>query len=466
MIPVLVLCWLIAILLPMAAVRLLRRDRGRDLFGPLGILTALNLLSLPYLVLVAVDRSYVSPETYVSPWVRDLEGTLAVYVLVAALGFLSMVAGLLSPLGPALARPLPVLGIERFTSRRTWTAILVTGGVGALAYMYFLTRIGGLANLWKALYLRTLATAGTGYLSIAYTLLLTASALLLTYSLRFGMTRARRALVVLGILAVAMVLASLGGRSGAVTLILFAMMVVHYSIRRIRRLVTPWTVALGMVLFVFILVVPLYRTSTAHARYAGNPQLVAQDALKGVARLAPQLSGVDRGLVIVGYFSRPDRLWLGASYLDLLSAPIPRTLMPDKPPVDEGVYLQAILLGNQVRPSLPARQLPVTAQPMGYWIMYMNFGLPGYLLGLFLGGAVVRASYRYMRRCRYSPFGVYLYAYVVFGGFSWSNYSLVSFAMTVGFCTLVFWLLFADKGLGRWLKAPAAGRVPMEPRPA
>lgn len=467
MILVLALCFLLAHLLPLLAVRVLRRDRGRDLFGPLGLLTALNLLSAPYLLLLAWDRSYLSPETLHSPWVRDLEGTLAAYVAVTSLGFMAMVAGVLSPLGPALARPFPVIGIERFTPRRTWTAILVTGALGAGLYLYFLARIGGLANLWKALYTRTAVSAGMGYLSIVYTMLLTVAALLLTFSLRFRMTRARRALVVAGILAVAVVLASMGGRSGAVTLVVFAMMVVHYGIRRFRRLVTPWTVAVGAVLFVFILVMPLFRTSSANARYAGNPGLVAQDAMRGVARLAPQLSAVDRGAVIVGYFSRGDRLWWGASYLDLLVAPIPRTLMPDKPPVDEGVYLTAIMGGNQVRPSLPARRLPVTSQPMGNWIMYMNFGLPGLLLGTFLAGAVIGAMYRYMRRCRYSPFGVYLYAYVVFGGFSWSNLSLVYFTVTVTVAAGVFWLLFADKGLGRWLgPLPAPSRPPLEPRPA
>ncbi|HEX2079717.1 MAG TPA: O-antigen polymerase [Longimicrobium sp.] len=467
MILVLALCFLIASLLPWAAVRLLRRDRGRDLFAPLGVLTALHLLAMPYLLLLAADRSYLSHETNVSPWVQDLEGTMAAYVLVASLGFLAMALGLLSPLGPALARPLPVLRVERFTPRRTWTAVVLTGALGALAYLWFLSQIGGLANLWKALYTRTAVAAGMGYVSMAYTLLLTVSALLLTYSLRFRMTWTRRALVVLGILAVAVVLASMGGRSGAVTLILFAMMTAHYGIRRFRRLVTPWTVALGAVLFVFILVMPLFRTSTAHARYAGNPGLVAQDALRNVARLAPQLTAVDRGMVIVGYFSRFDRLWWGASYVDLLSAPIPRTLLPDKPPVDEGVYLTAIMAGNQVRPSMPARQLPVTAQPMGHWIMYMNFGLPGYLAGMLLGGAVIGAAYRYMHRCGYSPFGVYLYAYIVLGGFSWSNLVLVSFAITVTLATLVFWLLFADKGLGRWFGPErAAVRATLEPRPA
>lgn len=466
MILVLALSYLIAGLLPLAAVRVLRRDRPNDLFAPLLITTALHLLAMPYLLLLAADRSYLSPWIHVSPWVRDLEGTLASSVMVASLGFLAMAAGILSPLGPAVARTLPTIPIERFTPRRTWTAILVTGAVGTLVYLYFLTRIGGLANLWKAMYTRTLVSAGLGYFSTVYILLLTFAALLLTYSMRFRMTPARRLLVVLGILAVAAVLASTGGRSRAVNLIIFAMMVAHYSIRRFRRLVTTWTVPLGVLVFAFLLVMPLFRHASAYERYDGNSGLLARDALDGVARLAPQLAKVDRGLVVAGYFSDTGRLWWGASYRDLLSAPVPRTIMPEKPPVDEGVYLTAIMEGSEVRPSLPASHLPVTSYPPGHLIMYMNFGLPGFLIGMLIVGVVTGAAYRYMSRCGYSPFGVYLYAYVVMGGFALSNYLLVGFGLTVGLATAVFWLFFGRKGLERWVAPPSRGGLAPGPRPA
>jgi hypothetical protein len=249
---------------------------------------------------------------------------------------------------------------------------------------------------------------------------------------------------------VAAVLASTGGRSGAITVILYAMMTVHYGVRRFRRLVTPGTVALGSVLFLFILVMPLFRTSRSYDRYSGRPDLLVADAVRSLGNVAPQFSAADRGMVIVRYF-RPDRLWWGASYLDLLTAPIPRTRIPDKAPVDEGVYLSAIFAGREVRPSMPARQLPISAQPTGSWVMYMNFGLPGWLAAMFLTGAVIAAAYRYMQRCGYTPNAVYLYGFVVMNGFTFSNLALVFFTITVVFTAALFWVLF-----GR--KLPAFGR--------
>jgi hypothetical protein len=433
----------------------------RDVFAPLYIVTALNLLNVPYLLLVAADRSYLSADAVQSPWLRDVTAAMAGYVVVACAGFLALVAGMFSPLGAALARPLPRLDPARFTAPRVYRAILVTAVAGVAAYLSFLAQIGGLSRLWLVLYNRTLVTGGTGYITLAYTLLFNFLGVLLAYSLRFRMTRARRAGVVVGMLAVAAVLASTGGRSGAITVILFAMMTVHYGVRRFRRLVTPGTAALASVLFLFILVMPLFRTSRSYDRYSDRPDLLLADAVRSLGNVAPQFSAADRGMVIVRYF-RPDRLWWGASYLDLLKAPIPRTLMPDKPPVDEGVYLTAISRGSEVRPSMPARRLPVTALPMGTWIMYMNFGVVGFVAAMFFSGGVVAAAYRYLQRSGYTPFAVYLYGFVAMNGFSFSNLGLVTFSITLGFTTAVFWVLFgrvlpAFEHRGPHRLAPAPG---------
>ncbi|MFL5538348.1 MAG: O-antigen polymerase, partial [Longimicrobiaceae bacterium] len=434
--------FLLVHLLPVLGILLLRpAGMRRDVFAPLYVVTALNLLNVPYLFLVAADRSNLAYEAALSPWVRgDLEASVAGFVVVAGVGFLALVGGMFSPLAPALARPLPRLDPARFTAGRVYRAIALTALGGALVYAYFLTKIGGLSRLWIVLYSRTLITAGTGYITFAYTLLFTFLGVLLAYSLRFRTSALRRAAVIAGMVVVAAVLASTGGRSGAVAVVVFALMTVHYGVRRFRRLITARTALLGAVLMVFVLVMPLYRSSRAPERYTGHPELVVADAVGSLGKLAPQFSAADRGMVIVRYF-QPHRLWWGATYLDLLMAPIPRTLLPDKPPVDEGVYLTAVAQGQEVRPSMPARRLPVTSLPMGSWVMYMNFGIVGFLAGMFLTGAVIGASYRYMQRSGYNPYAVYLYGFVVMNGFSLSNMGLVNFIVTVGFATAVFWLL-------------------------
>jgi hypothetical protein len=455
MLLVLALVFLLVHVLPWLGVMVMRpAGMRRDVFAPLYLVTLFNLLNFPYLLLLGIDRSNLAVDTLLSPWTRDVTASVAGYVLVACAGFLALVAGMFSSFGPAVARALPRLDPARFTAARCYRAILVTFCLGMAGYALFLAKIGGLTRLWMLLYNRTLITGGTGYLYLAYSLLFTFFGVLLAYSLRFRRSLARRAAVGVGLLLVVVVLASTGGRTGAIFALFFALLTVHYGVRPVRRLVTPGTVLVGAVLFVFILIMPLFRTTGATARYLERPELLLRDGFRGVRQVVPQFSIADEGMVIVRYFT-PDRLWWGASYLDLLSAPIPRTLIPDKPPVDEGVYLMAITHGHDVRPSMPARQLPVTAWPMGNWVMYMNFGLPGFVAAMFLSGAMVAAAYRYMQLGGYTPMGVYLYGFVATGGFSLSNLGLVTMIITFGFTALVFGLLF-----GRLL--PAFGRA--EPR--
>lgn len=449
MLLVLALVFLLIHVLPMLGVLLLRpAGMRRDVFAPLYLSTLLALLNFPYLLLLGLDPGNVTVDTLLSPWTRDLTASVAGYVVVAGAGFLALVAGMFSPFGPTVARAVPRLDPARFTAGRVYRAILFTACAGGAGYAFFLAKIGGLTRLWMLLYDRTLITGGTGYIFLAYSLLFTFFGVLLAYSLRFGRSLPRRVGVVLGLLVMGVVLASTGGRTGAVFAIFFAIMTFHYGVRPVRRLLTPGTAVLGAVLFVFILIMPLFRSTGATEHYLERPDLMVSDAFRGAGRVASQFSNVDRGMVMVRYFT-PDRLWLGASYVDLLMAPIPRTLIPDKPPVDEGVYLYAITWGNVVRPSMPARQLPVTAWPMGNWVMYMNFGLPGFVAIMFLNGVVVAAAYRYMQLGGYTPPGVYLYAFLTMNGFSVSNLGLVTLVMTLGFTAIVFWLLF-----GRVLSLP------------
>jgi hypothetical protein len=456
MILLLTLCFLLTLLLPHMAVATvgIGRDQPKDVFSPLRMLTVLNLTTVPYLVLLSFDLGRLNPDIQVARWVTDVPGSIARVVAVGSAGYLVSVLGLFSPAGEWIARRLPVLHGRRFTPARCRRGFLICMGLGLLAYAYFLQQIGGLRRLWMMMALRADLLAGRGYLFNLYTLLLTFGPLILVYSLRYRMSRGRVAAVVLTVLAVGAILASTGGRSGAVTLVLYAFMTAHYGVHWFRRFLTRWTVLIGGVLFLFITVMPLFRTANAFEAYTARPSLLLSNLGSAFDRISFQMSGLDRGLVIVSYFT-PERLWGGRSYIDLLSAPIPRRTFPDKPPVDEGVYVTALAIGREVRPSMPARALPSTSWPPGNWVLYMNFGVLGYLVGMYLTGIGIRASYRYMWASGFSPLSIYLYGYSVLGGVGLSNYTIIQGIVTITMAVLVFVPLF-----GRWLPDFGPQRAP------
>ncbi|HEU0012351.1 MAG TPA: hypothetical protein VFQ45_01635 [Longimicrobium sp.] len=439
--------------------RRLARDRARapgDLFQPAFFFCMLGLLNVPYLFLIAADRAYASPELRLSMWVTDLERTAVQYVLLSALSLLLMMAGAYSGLAGIVGRALPVLRAERFTRARTGRALLVALALGVLMYLYFVSQVGGLAFLWAHMYLRSALGAGMGYLGMAYMLLLSVAAALLMYRLRWTRNPLRRAATYAGVAFIGALMVSTGGRSQLLTLLVLAFLIAHYAVRRRRRLVTPGTAVLGAVLFAIVLIVPLFRHRGAYDRYAGRPDVLAQAAFRNLTPIAGQFSGFDRTAVMLNYFDRADRMWLGRSYVDLLYAPIPRTFFPRKPPVDDGVYFKEIADGHPVTPSRPAYEMQPTSWPMGNLVPYMNFGLAGLLLGMFLAGVAVGAAYEWMKRSRYTPFTIYMYSYVAMGGFSLSVLGIVYFLINTLLALMFFWLFFSPK---RWPR-PALGAAP------
>lgn len=90
--------------------------------------------------------------------------------------------------------------------------------------------------------------------------------------------------------------------------------------------------------------------------------------------------------------------WWGANFINLLTAPIPRQLYSEKPPVDDGNYLCRLILGYNVVPPEPLYDniqdsffsIPLTTQGS----MYANFGIIGLIIGALFTGMVYRYSYK------------------------------------------------------------------------
>ena len=439
---------------------------GGDPFSPLTLLTLLGLLNIPYMVLLAFDVDAVSIDVKYSPWVHDIPAAVAKSAFLIALGFLAQVMGLFSSLSVALAARMPVLGAPRLSLQRCRRAILLAGMVGLGVYLWYIQRIGGLRYLWSVLYLRAILQQGLAYYFYLYSILLTFACLLAVYLLRFRRTPTRYLFAVVAVLGVAFVLGSTGGRTPVVSLVLAALMVYHYAVRRLENIFTARNAVLGVVMLLFVVVMPLFRAGGATARYTADPSLLVDEVMLSLESTASGLSGLDRVLVTQSYFS-VDKIWWGASYMDLLYAPIPRSIFPDKPPVDDGVYVKTIAEGWEVRPSRPARELSLTSWPMGNFMAFINFWYPGYLLTMFLSGAIIGAAYRYMQRSDYSADTIYIYNFVIRGGVSVSNYGIVHMVITITMVSLFFWGFFftgAAKRLPAWA-TPSPGPLPLPARP-
>lgn len=417
-----------------------------DVFAPELFLSGWAVLQLPYLYLLGLGQHHASFALTFTPWVRDREMTAMWFTLLTAAAYLLTIAGIHSPFARWIAGRLPGLDERRFTRARVRRAWMIGGAIGFAALLYFLNAIGGLRYLWANMYLRTTLGQGLGYVAAVYSTMLTASAGMLVYSLRGGAGRRRTMLVSVAVLVITMMMGSTGGRSPTLVVLTLALLMHHYCVRRRRRVVTPITALMILLMLAYVLVAPLFRRPEAFDRYRAAPQAVVTDAFESFATIAPDLSGFDRVAIMINYFT-PERIWWGRSYIDLLYAPIPRTRFPAKPPVDDGVYFKEIVNGHPVVPSRSAREMDETSWPMGSYVTYMNFWIPGYLVAMFVAGAAIGGVYRYMHRVNFTPLSIFMYQFVVMNGIQFSVYGIMLILMSTAIWGLYFWCFFAQKRL-------------------
>jgi hypothetical protein len=425
-----------------------RLASGRhDLFAPDRLAAVLyGVRILPFFFMAAADpQSAIDYQVRNHPAVTDLEMSIMTYGLVQCAGFLALLVGIRSRLFASLGRALR-LDHGDYSPGRLRVAVIVSFAAGLMLFSAFLDKVGGLAFVLRNLGIRTTITAGYGYYTSAYTVLFTLGALTAVYSLRRGVTAPRFVYMIVAVLLSAALLSATGGRSSTVELSFAAILVWHYGVSPITRIRARYLVPI-LLIAAYIVVIPVLRRPGGYEKLTSDPSAFAAEVKGNLDQLGGGNSFVDIQVFVVGYF-HPGNIWWGASYVDLLTAPLPRRLYPDKPPVDDGVYLNSLLLGMEVKPPMPFYQLSITSWPPStFGIMYMNFWIPGVLAGMALVGVIYRITYQYLVNSSMGLFSIIVYAFIMWR-FQLSNLNLVATGFNVA-TALLFCMIFYQVGLRR-----------------
>lgn len=282
--------------------------------------------------------------------------------------------------------------------------------LGSLMWVFVkIVFIGDLTHLWEDLHLRTQLTSGIAYFTSFMTTAIYLSVILLTIQVsRNRYTLSRRISFFFVVIVSFFFLASLGGRGPAIGIAILSVLTFNFY----DRSFAPFNLkiaATAMIMLLFILLSGLPRLSdiSVHDFYE-NPALVAKKTLDvAEERLFRRLASLDRVVIIVTYFNE-EPPWLGASYSDLFRAPIPRGMLDEKPPVDDGIYVYNMSLGSNVEPNLALERYHYNSIPPGNWAGYMNGLLAGLLIVSYLSGALSAFLYRCTRRTK-DPYWILLY---------------------------------------------------------
>lgn len=408
---------------------------GKDPFSPWCLVPGLHLLrTSPYLFLLSTDPHRYSHQR-IAEHFPDLDSAYLWYGFVELLGFAAIMAGICSNVGPGVARRLPLLCYRM----RLQTCYLAAGAaitLGFLAYASILNSVGGLGEMLGGLDRRVEMFEGLGY-QMSLTSLAAVGCVMLAYTLKFNLTGPRLALVVFVSLATAAMFSSYGGRKLALGLLLSLLLVWHYAVRPIRRPIRLATILLLIVSPYFVMMPLLRSQRDGVAYYVDNPGELAAEIVENASMFVLHLSYCDTYVFVTNTFTL-DNVWMGRTYLDLAKLPVPRRLLHDKPPSDEGVYLYAMANGHRAEPGMPSDDLPgVGWPPETLGIGYANFHLPGVVAFMFALGAIYRGAYGYLLRSRKSLYAILMYQATLFG-FQLSNLRISQMLMATAMTTLFF----------------------------
>lgn len=452
-------------------------QQRRDPLGP----RAVNSLwavagTVPYLLVLSHDPSVLDHRVVAAVGESRIDNALLWFGTLYGMGFTALIAGTQSRAALTCAQWLPLYE-ERWGSGRAKLASPMALGFATAGYLLFLLKVGGVGFLLTNLESRSSLQAGNNYLLSSLSLLPIGVGILIYQ--RQAASAARDRLVGAGaLMASAVLLATLGGRKPVIGLFVSSLFVYHYGVARLRRPKLGHVIVAAM-LAVFFVVNPVLRSPGGLESVASDPSTLLEIAEENGESLAVDLSYVYAYVFVTDQFDSSN-VWLGRSYLDLSRAALPSSLSPSKPPVDDGVYIRSLAEGLDVSPGSPFTDLYPSSWPgETFATTYMNFWVPGILLGMYVVGFLHSICYHYMVRTRFQLWTILLYANTV-NYFELSNLRIVQalthLAVLFLFCRL--FLLHPGRTTGpphavgdedpdeRLAKlAPAAGGSSPESRP-
>lgn len=359
-----------------------RMALGRFYITPVAIV--IFFVSLQHLstVLYSLNDSYL--ERYVFGQIdnsfKDYGSLVYLYFIYFLIVFLSCSAAFLGYYGKEGVLHKAISRVLLFDRDMRDRKAAIYGGalfvVGLLTYLYFIKSIGGLSSLWQQLYMRTQLTAGTGYLSLAYSSLCTMG---FFFMYRYLVIKSKFFLVLFFLIMV-FILVSLGQR-GPVISFVFSIVVYHsYRLGSINKFFSLKGILVATFCLFIMVGLAQFRKPGFVNEFLESPVVMFHNVEESILNnFIFRMGRLERDLVYVRYFDEND-YWLGKGYLSLIFAPVPSSIMIEKPPLDTGVYIYNIAKGYDVEPPMPTIYMQPTSWPEGNWAGYSNFGPLGLLL--------------------------------------------------------------------------------------
>lgn len=181
---------------------------------------------------------------------------------------------------------------------------------------------------------------------------------------------------------------------------------------QIKSLFKPQILILIFTFTLIIITLPVLRNPAGFSTYS-SPFAMISESVKNSGRIFEEYSYTSRDAFVYTHYNT-DNFYYGRSFLNFFTAPLPSSLFPWKPPVDDGVYLANYVGGYYISP--PSNQYPINNSfPFSsQGSMYANFGILGIIYGSILISLLYAYIYRVLKESDYDIFMIFIYQIVIY----------------------------------------------------
>jgi oligosaccharide repeat unit polymerase len=410
--------------------------KSKDIFHPLAFFSLLQFIRyVPMMIYGYSDTNVVITE----------EGVAVLFVM-EIIVVISVVIGFYS------YKKLPLKHPNLLFPKKNPSFKLVGLGyilffIGFFSRLYFVHQLGGLIFLLENIQMKQSLVSGQGYLLALGYFMTFGICIIIDYYHQYRLFSIKRKLLVyIMILANFILLGIMSDRAPVLISAMMIVMIYHYKIQRIsiKMLLRPRYLLLFVLAVLFVVAMPLLRNSQGYMKY-GNLLSLLNAAFENLETIPRWFSFVGRDIFVYENF-RFENFWFGKNIINLIYSPLPRSLFPLKPPVDEGIYLANIINGFNVSPPSNIYTLNNSYPFSNQGIFYANFGFVGLLLGSMLLGYLYAFVYKGLKKSQFYFASIIIYQVIIYK-WSFTSHAIVgSLSLFVYLLVpLVFFAFFKSK---------------------
>lgn len=409
----------------------------KDVFHPITFTSIfLFVTNIPFLFIILNDKKIIDYRIMNFVTADELSKSVGTLSILMALGFIAFTFGVYSSKKSTIKMPQKF----KFHGKRYVLVSFLGLIITIIAYIIFLNKAGGIIFILNNLEHRAEFSNGNGFLLLMKYLLLFIS-LGLVYKNNLKINGIYFWLFFISFSLYMIMSISMGGRKPVLLSLLVLLMVIHYSVKKLKIFQFKYLIIISLMLF-YIVLVPIIRQPNFIEKFDENPYVLVEELKSKSTNQIKDISYINTYIFIYVFFENHEK-WYGKVFLNLTTSYIPSNIYKDKPPVDEGVYIRTLLEGREVNPNDSFKNLyPSSWPPETFGNGYMNFGIMGVLIFNFVLGYIKGVIYNIMIKNR-------LFIYIFIYSYTLINFEISNLRIVQNFSVMFLFIIWYSFVLNR-----------------